>query len=236
LFGFALFAFYAGPLACAQDVALAVGPDAIGNGTEAVAAVHPIPRAKAPVESEVVLEGLASYGNMKPFGTATDARFYTAGIEYDRHTWGRFLGAQLDYTAEVLPVVLLLEAKSSTDWGAPTTLARQVLPGIAIAPIGFRLMWRESKTWKPYFLAKGGMLGFTQKALSQHATYENFYVQSGFGFQVRMTERVDARLGLFSYCHFSNAFLVPVNPGLDLMSSTIGVSYHLGERGPRASR
>jgi hypothetical protein len=47
--------------------------------------------------------------------------------------------------------------------------------------------------------------------------------------QVRMNERLDLRLGLFTDFHFSNAFIVPVNPGLDVMSSTLGVSYHLGQ-------
>jgi hypothetical protein len=40
-----------------------------------------------------------------------------------------------------------------------------------------------------------------------------------------MTERLDLRLGLFGDFHFSDAFIVPVNPGLDVMNATVGVSY-----------
>jgi hypothetical protein len=46
------------------------------------------------------------------------------------------------------------------------------------------------------------------------------------GIQTRLTERLDLRLGLFSDFHFSDAFIVPVNPGLDVMNANLGVSYH----------
>jgi hypothetical protein len=189
-----------------------------------------IPPARRPVATEIVLEGLGTYGHFNPFGGVTGARLFTAGVEYDRNSFGHLLGARFNYAGEFLPVVLLKQAKTATDDGVPTTSAEEVVHGVAIAPVGFRILWRENKRWKPYFLGKFGMVGFTQKALSQHATYENFYVQSGVGVQIRMTERLDLRLGLFSFCHISNANVVPVNPGLDLMSATLGLSYHLGQR------
>ena len=43
------------------------------------------------------------------------------------------------------------------------------------------------------------------------------------------------RLGLFSDFHFSNAFIVPSNPGLDVMSSSLGLTYHLKPRPPVTS-
>jgi hypothetical protein len=100
------------------------------------------------------------------------------------------------------------------------------VPGFAISPIGFRLMWRDHKSWKPYLMAKGGMIAFPKKVVSEQATYESFSLQSAIGMQTRMTERLDLRLGLFSDFHFSNAFMVPVNPGLDVMNANLGVSYH----------
>ncbi len=200
------------------------------SDTNAVfAANRPLPTIKRPGTSEIVFEGLGSYGHYKPFGGATGASLFTAGVEYD-HSLGHFLGTRLDYAGELLPVVLLKQAKTATDDGVPTTSAWEVLRGVAIAPVGFRLLWRDNKKWAPYFLGKFGMVGFTQKALSQHATYENFYVQSGAGVQLRMSQRLDLRLGLFSFTHISNANVVPVNPGLDLMTSTLGLSYHLGQR------
>jgi hypothetical protein len=86
----------------------------------------------------------------------------------------------------------------------------------------------------PYLEGKYGIIGFTEKALSEKATYENFSMQSATGIKVRLRGRWDVRLGLFSDFHFSDAFITPVNPGLDVMSANLGIVYHL--RGPRAER
>jgi hypothetical protein len=51
-------------------------------------------------------------------------------------------------------------------------------------------------------------------------------LQSAAGVQVKLTQRLDLRLGLFSDFHFSNAFAVPINPGLDVMNANLGLSYH----------
>jgi len=223
-------------LAFCQDLALASNrsasleevflPAAFSPSAEQKVAVAP---AGSSVESEIIVEGLASYGHYRMFASGSGAKLYTAGVEYDRHSFGRFLGARMDYTAEILPLVLLNTATKSDIWGSPLTADREIVPGLGIYPIGFRMLWRDKRALKPYMVAKGGILGFTQKAMSQKGTYENFGLQYGFGMQVRMNERLDLRLGLFTDFHFSNAFIVPVNPGLDVMSSTLGVSYHLGQ-------
>jgi hypothetical protein len=201
---------------------------ASSSSTEAV--LPPPPRSSTPQapESEIIVEGLASYGNYRIFASGTDSHLYFIGVEYDRHSWGRFLKARVDYTAEVLPLILLDTAAESDIWGNPVTSNRKIVPGIGISPIGFRLMWLDKRVVKPYMIAKGGMLSFTQKELSNKSTYENFTLQSGIGVQVRMNERIDLRLGLFSDFHFSNGFIAPVDPGLDVMSANMGVSYHLG--------
>jgi hypothetical protein len=237
LFG-ALCQFSPQPAFC-QDLALASNrsasseaallPAAISPSSGQNLAVQPAGSSKQPVESEIIVEGLASYGHYRMFASGSGAKLYTAGVEYDRNSWGRFLGAQMDYTAEILPLVLLNTATLSDIWGTPTTSNREIVPGLGIYPIGFRMLWRDKHALKPYMIAKGGILGFTQKVMSQKSTYENFGLQYGFGMQVRMNQRMDLRLGLFNDFHFSNAFIVPVNPGLDVMSSTLGVSYHLGQ-------
>jgi hypothetical protein len=60
-------------------------------------------KTKTPVESEIIWEGMASYGNYNLFAIEDMTKLYTSGIEYDRHSWGYFLRAQMDYVAEVLP-------------------------------------------------------------------------------------------------------------------------------------
>lgn len=185
---------------------------------------HPRP------EQELIIEGLVSYGNYKIFASSYDEKIFTAGAEYDRHSWGYFLSAQIDYVAEFLPFVLLDKPLNTDIWGSPVPQnqknIRQYVPGIGIFPIGFRMQWLSKKAIRPYLEAKGGMLGFTKKVPSSEATYENFSLQSACGVQVKMSDRWGLRLGLFSDFHFSNAFIVPVNPGLDVMNANLGLSYH----------
>jgi hypothetical protein len=45
--------------------------------------------------------------------------------------------------------------------------------------------------------------------------------------QIRLKKRVDLRLGLWSDFHFSDGFIVPINPGTDMMNANWGISYHL---------
>jgi Lipid A 3-O-deacylase (PagL) len=185
---------------------------------------------KRPGESEIIVEGLVSYGNYKIFASGYDEKLFTAGVEYDRHSWGYFLKAQMDYVAEFLPFVLLDKPLHTDVFGNPIPVSqkniREFAPGIGISPIGFRLQWRSKKAIRPYLEAKGGLLVFTKKVPSSQATYENFSLQSATGVQVKMNDRWGLRLGVFSDFHFSDDFIVAVNPGLDVMNANLGLSYH----------
>jgi len=196
-------------------------------------AISPAATGNRQVESEIVVEGLVSYGNYRIFASTENCKLYDIAIEYDRHSWGRFLGARADYVAEILPVLLLNQPAETDIWGDTLSASRKTVAGIGIAPIGFRLLWRDRRSFKPYLIAKGGIVGFTQKVLSQKATYESFSLKSEFGVQVRLSERADLRLGLFNDFHISNGFITPVDPGLDVMNATFGVSYRLGRAAPR---
>jgi hypothetical protein len=213
-------------LAHSQETEAAVVTDTPAEMETGVTTKTP---ARQPVESELTVEGLASYGHYKIFASGSGCKLYTGGVEYDRHSWGYFLRARVDYVAEVLPLVLLRTADRSDIWGTPRTTARKTVPGVGFSPIGFRMIWRDHKAIKPYLTVKGGVLVFPQKVLSQEATYVNFSLQSATGVQARLTQRFDLRLGLFSDFHFSNDFIVPVNPGLDVMNANLGLSYHFGK-------
>jgi hypothetical protein len=194
---------------------------------------------KPPVEREIVWEGLASYGNYSLFATEDMTKLYTSGLEYDRHSWGYFLRARMDYVAEFLPFVLLDEPADTNYFGdpdVPLSPNRKLVPGVGFSPIGLRMIWRDGKAIKPYILLKGGLLVFDQKAISSHAAYANFSLQSGFGVQTRLTKRVDLRLGLWGDFHFSDGFIVPVNPGTDVMNANWGISYHLGPPQAKSGR
>ena len=187
-------------------------------------------KTKTPAETEIIWEGMASYGNYNLFAIEDMTKLYTSGVEMDRHVWGYFMKAQMDYVAEVLPFVLLVEPAKSDYYGNPRSADRKLVPGLGITPVGLRMMWRSNKErFKPYVLIKGGMVGFTQKALSPAATYEDFTLQSGLGVQTKLTRRLDLRLGLWGDFHFSNAYVVASDPGTDVMNANWGLCYHLGK-------
>jgi hypothetical protein len=185
-----------------------------------------------PMKQEIIVEGLVSYGNYKIFASGYDEKLYTGGVEYDRHSWGHFLGSEMDYVAEVLPFVLLNKPLHTNQYGSPSypvdqnKAIREYVPGFGISPIGFRWQWRSAKKIRPYLEAKGGVIVFTKKVPATQASYENFSLQSATGVQVMLNEKWGLRLGLFSDFHFSNAFVVASNPGLDVMNANLGLSYH----------
>jgi hypothetical protein len=183
--------------------------------------------AGAPVASELIFEGLNSFGHFKMFTDTWWSYLSAGGVEYDRHSWGRMLGARRDYSAGILPVLILRQPSKTDFWGDPLSTSHETVPGINISPIGMRLIWRDGTRLKPYYVIKGGMSGFTKKAFSQYASYENFSLQQSIGIQMRVTERWDVRSG-FEVFHTSNGFVVPSNPGLDEMVWNAGLCYHLG--------
>lgn len=177
-------------------------------------------------ETEITTEAMVSYGDWRILAGGHDCKLYAAGLEYARHSWGHLAGARFDYLAEVLPVVVLNEPARADIWGNPESLNRKIVPGFGFSPIGFRLMWLQKRRVRPYFSMKGGVIAYPIKVLSSKASYVNLSLQEGIGLQADMTPRIALRFGLFNDFHFSDAFIVPVNPGLDVMNANFGVTYH----------
>jgi hypothetical protein len=188
------------------------------------------PGPHTPVESEVVFESLNSFGHIHIFANSWWSELNTGGIEYDRHSWGRAIGARVDYSAEIMPVMILRMPAETDTWGNRIGLGRteqKKVPGLAVLPIGVRLMWNDSDRVKPFYSVKGGMTAYTQKAFSQYASYENFVLDQTIGVQFRVSARTDFRVGVGVF-HESNGFVVPSNPGLDALNWSSGIIYHLG--------
>jgi hypothetical protein len=188
------------------------------------------PAGKPGVESELAVTAMIPMGDYRMFSATVRCNAWTAGVEYDRHSWGRLLGSQFDYVAEVLPVLILSEPAKSDFWGNALSPNQQLVPGISISPFGLRLLWRGNKAVRPYVTGKLGAAVFTQKALSPNASYVNFNVQADFGILFKMTERMDLRVDPFVFFHVSNGYLAQSNPGMDELATKFGVSYHLGKR------
>ncbi len=184
------------------------------------------------IESELIYETLDSFGHLKIFGNTYWSYLHLAGLEYDRNSWGKFIGARMDYVAEILPVVILKQPAKTDVFGDPLSSAFETVGGLSISPIGLRMMWRDGKRFKPYYVVKAGMIAFTQKAPSVDASYQNFSLQQNIGCQFRLSQRWDLRAGIGDF-HFSNAYVVPSDPGLDEMNVSAGLSYQLGRREPK---
>jgi hypothetical protein len=189
-------------------------------------------RAHRPPESELIFEGLGSLGHFHVFAYSWWSYLDVGGLEYDRHSWDRFLGARRDYVAEILPVAILRQPTKTDVFGDPLSKAHKTNVGVGISPVGMRLIWRDGKNWKPYYTIKGGLIIFSQKSISEYASYQNFSLQQALGVQFKVTSRWDFRMGVGDF-HFSNAFMVPSNPGIDEMSYNGGICFHLGKPASR---
>jgi hypothetical protein len=181
-------------------------------------------------EQELTVESMVSYGDYRIFAAAERCNIWTSGVEYDRHMLGYHIGAQIDYVVEVLPFVLLSQPVNADFWGNPRSPYQELVPGLGISPIGFRLKWRSNRSIKPYLIAKGGAIAFTKKALSPSATYLNYNWQGELGVEFPLTDRVELRVAPIEIFHVSNGHLSGSNPGVDELSAKFGVSYHLGRR------
>jgi hypothetical protein len=174
---------------------------------------------------------MAPDGNIRMWSATLRCRAWTVAVEYDRHSWGHLLKSRLDYAAEITPVVILSQPAKSDFWGNARSPNQEYVPGLAILPVGFRLLWRSNAAIKPYLVAKVGVIGFTQKAFSPNASYANINIQSAFGMQIRLTDRVDLRIEPFEFYHVSNGYLPASNPGMDELAWKYGLTYHLGRQG-----
>lgn len=189
------------------------------------------PAPHRPRESEIVFESLNSFGHIHLFSDAWYSYLNVGGIEYDRHSWGSVIGADVDYCAEFFPIVVLRQPSDTDIWGDRLSQGYETVPGIGILPIGARLMWFSHAHVKPYYAIKAGMTGYTKKAFSNYSSYQDFALDQSVGVQFRLSDRVDFRTA-FGFLHQSNGFVNPGNPGLDEMNWNTGVSYHLGHRPP----
>jgi Lipid A 3-O-deacylase (PagL) len=188
------------------------------------------PPAKQPVESDISVSVMIPDGDYRLFSATVRCKAWTVGVEYDRHSWGHFMGSRMDYVVEILPFMFLSQPVVSDFWGNAKSPNQELVPGVSISPFGFRWLWRDDKAVRPYIVGKLGTAVFAKKAFSPNASYANFNVQADFGVLIKMTERVDLRVDPFVFFHVSNGYLAASNPGMDELATKIGVSYRLGKK------
>jgi hypothetical protein len=182
------------------------------------------------VESEISVMAMFPDGDYRMFSATVRCKAWTVGVEYDRPFPRTFLKARFDYATEILPFVLLSQPAVSDFWGNGLSPNQQLVPGLAILPIGFRFLWRGTQAVRPYVVGKLGGIFFTRTALSPDASSANFNVQAAFGLQFRLTKRMDLRVEPFEFFHVSNGYLTASNPGMDELATRFGVTYHLRKK------
>ncbi|HLJ79635.1 MAG TPA: acyloxyacyl hydrolase [Acidobacteriaceae bacterium] len=208
--------------ACVMAPAMARAQD---PPNDSVRATRPTPP-QGPPAQDVAIEGGGSFGHFRIFAGGEDAKMYIGGVEYDRNSWGRFLGARSDYVAELLPIMRLNESADTDIWGDRLGPGRKILYGAGFSPIGFRLVWGRHAV-RPFFSAKAGLDVWDHKFISDQGSYIQFTLHEAAGVLVKLTDQYDLRMDIGDF-HQSNGFMTDVNPGLDVASYSAGLVYHLG--------
>lgn len=185
-------------------------------------------RGIGPARNELHIEGGDSVGNFHLFGYAENRRLVNLDVEYD-HAFQRLFRGELDYTASVLPVILMNEPAKYDASGRALTTNRQEQYGAGVFPVGFRLLWRRAGTLQPYGTAKGGSLYFKNRVLSTEGTHVQYSGEFSAGLEKAVTQRLGFRVG-YSDFHFSNGNTGRHNPGIDFMYFNGAVIYRFGGR------
>ena len=107
--------------------------------------------------------------------------------------------------------------------------ARLMNSPVRLADLTFPQVNRLIHRTRLAFIHIDNLLAFNQKSLSQYGSYLNCSLQQAVGIQFRLDDRWDLRTG-FEVFHFSDAFMVPSNPGLDSMAYNAALTLHLGKR------
>lgn len=188
--------------------------------------------AEAAPKSAIAFETGSSVGNIHICCFADNRRLSLYELEYDRR-WGPFLGSEADYVGVFLPLVVVNEpAKYGVDSRALTT-ARQNHYGVGVAPLGVRLMWRPEKSFRPYLIARGGIIYFANRILSAESMKLNFFPQYGAGVEKSLASGLNLRLE-YNDVHISNGDVAQRNPGIDFMYINAGLAFQF--RGIRMQR
>lgn len=176
------------------------------------------------LRSELTIDAGTSAGNIRICCFAEDRRLQIIGLEY-AHVWGHTLGGQLDYTGEAMPLVVMNEpARYGLDSVALTTARRNHF-GFGLGP-GVRMTWRERSAFRPYLIAKGGPLYFTNRILSAESMKLNYFGEYGGGIATTLGSGLGLRLSCGDI-HISNGDVARRNPGIDLIYINTGWSFTL---------
>lgn len=106
-------------------------------------------------------------------------------------------------------------------------LGQGAVAGFAVSPIGVEGPLRTSTRWRLYAAGAAGAVWFTRDVPVPGARAFNFTFEYGGGAIRQLTDRSSLRIG-YKFHHLSNAYTVPVNPGLDANVWVVGWQHAFG--------
>jgi hypothetical protein len=148
------------------------------------------------------------------------------GMQYVRNSFGHFGWMRIDYMAEVILLIELMEPAHYDQFANPVGPERTTIDGADVVPAGARLLFAPHSRWKPYLVGAGGVAYFSSPILSPQATRLNFSAEFGGGLQVEVSQHTGLRFG-YSAFHLSNGNTGQHNPALDTNLIYIATVFHL---------
>ncbi len=183
------------------------------------------------VEQEVLIEGLYSYGNYKIFASGYDDKLYTAGVEYNRHSWGNFLKGADGLRRRIPALCSSQQAAPHRSMGQSNSNFRKEYSADTSTALGFRPSASGSsgaaiRASGRFLRPKAACWASPRKLRQPRPRMRTSACNRWAAFRSRSTTDGECASGLFGDFHFSNAFIVPANPGLDVMNANLALSYH----------
>lgn len=160
-----------------------------------------------------------------PLGGAPDRGLVLSGV---RLAWplAESRAWRLDYTADLLPVVLMTRTVLGTGGdrltGNLSEQPRGTVYGAGIAPIGALAARRIAGDWWATLGASGGLVGFTEEVPLPGARKLNFLVSGAAGIEAPLGGHLRLSAGL-RLDHISNANSALYNPGTNFHTIYVGL-------------
>ncbi len=108
-------------------------------------------------------------------------------------------------------------------------IGQNAVAGFAVSPVGVEGQLRTSTRWRLYAAGAAGAVWFTRDVPLPGTRAFNFTFEFGGGAICQLTDRSALRIG-YKFHHLSNAYTVPVNPGLDANVWVVGWQHTFGRK------
>jgi hypothetical protein len=174
-----------------------------------------------PGPNEFSMWGGFSPNSPNIIGVSQQRTLSTLGLRYSRALKHASFGT-LKYTFDAIPLALIRQPVNHGSWEDYTH--RESRYGAGLSPLGIQVNFHSHSRIQPFAEGNVGFLYFTRPTPYTTTTNFNFTFALGGGFQTFTSAHRAVSFG-YKYHHLSNAFMTPINPGVD--SNVFYVGYSL---------